>query len=237
MKRFFGRREGNNIIFEENEAGHIVQVLRMRVGEQVIACLNDDNDYYCTLVEVGKKRVIAKIDKIEKCSALPKKNIVLFISMPKRDYFETIVTKSVELGVSEIQPFESEYSAGHDFKRERLNQIVMTACKQCERSRLVPVKDICKFNEMLAKLKAFDMVVFANEHISESQTDFESLAKTFKGKGKIAVVVGCEGGFSKAEADKIVKAGATQISLGARILRCDTAAVATLSIVNLISKN
>mgnify|MGYP002508942769 CR=1 FL=1 len=60
----------------------------------------------------------------------------------------------------------------------------------------MPVKDICKFNEMLAKLKAFDMVVFANEHISESQTDFESLAKTFKGKGKIAVVVGCEGGFS-----------------------------------------
>ena len=151
MKRFFGRREGDNIFFEESEAGHIAQVLRMHEGEQVIASLNDDNDYFCTLVEVGKRRCIAKIDKIQKCAALPKKEITLFISMPKRDYFETIVTKSVELGVSEIQPFESAFSVNHAFKSERVEQIVLSACKQCERSRLVPLEAICKFDIMLEK--------------------------------------------------------------------------------------
>ena len=84
MKRFFGKKLGENIIFEGNEAGHIAQVLRMKVGQEIIASLNDENDYYCTLIEVNKKSVVAKIGMVEKCRALPKKNIVLYQAIDRK---------------------------------------------------------------------------------------------------------------------------------------------------------
>lgn len=234
MKRFFGKKLGENIIFEGNEAGHIAQVLRMKVGQEIIASLNDENDYYCTLIEVNKKSVVAKIDRVEKCRALPKKNIVLYQAMPKREYFETIVTKSVELGVSEIRPFASQFSVNHDFKRERVEQIVLTACKQCERSKLVPVSDVLSFEKVLKELSDYDMVIFANEHSSDkfNITDLKS-------KESIAVIIGAEGGFSLEEADAIKNASdkVKSVSLGARILRCDTASVALLAVVDILSEN
>lgn len=234
MKRFFGKKLGENIIFEGNEAGHIAQVLRMRVGQEVIASLNDNNDYYCTLIDVNKKSVVAKIDRVEKCRALPKKNIVLYQAMPKREYFETIVTKSVELGVSEIRPFASQFSVNHDFKRERVEQIVLTACKQCERSKLVPVSDVLSFEKVLKELSDYDMVIFANEHSSDkfNITDLKS-------NESIAVIIGAEGGFSLEEAEAIKNASdkVKSVSLGERILRCDTASVALLAVVDILSEN
>lgn len=234
MKRFFGKKLGENIIFEGNEAGHIAQVLRMKVGQEIIASLNDENDYYCTLIEVNKKSVVAKIGRVEKCNALPKKNIVLYQAMPKREYFETIVTKSVELGVSEIRPFASQFSVNHDFKRERVEQIVLTACKQCERSKLVSVSDVLSFEKVLKELSDYDMVIFANEHSSDkfNVTDLKS-------KESIAVIIGAEGGFSLEEAEAIKKTNdkAKSVSLGERILRCDTASVALLAVVDILSEN
>ena len=232
MKRFFGRREGERIIFEGGEAQHIARVLRMGAGDKVIASTNDESDYYCTLTEVGKNKAVATIDETKKCPALPRKEISLFISMPKREYFETIVTKAVELGASDIQPFISQFSVNHDFKRERTEQIVMTACKQCERSKLVPAGDVISFDKMLSRLADYDMVIFANEHAGVAP-----FPQDLKKYDKIAVVVGCEGGFSEVEAEQIIKAGAKSISLGARILRCDTACLATLALVNLLSGN
>lgn len=234
MKRFFGKKLGENIIFEGNEAGHIAQVLRMKVGQEIIASLNDENDYYCTLIEVNKKSVVAKIGRVEKCNALPKKNIVLYQAMPKREYFETIVTKSVELGVSEIRPFASQFSVNHDFKRERVEQIVLTACKQCERSKLVSVSDVLSFEKVLKELSDYDMVIFANEHSSDkfNVTDLKS-------KESIAVIIGAEGGFSLEEAEAIKKTNdkVKSVSLGERILRCDTASVALLAVVDILSEN
>ncbi len=234
MKRFFGKKLGENIIFEGNEAGHIAQVLRMKVGQEIIASLNDENDYYCTLIEVNKKSVVAKIGRVEKCGALPKKNIVLYQAMPKREYFETIVTKSVELGVSEIRPFASQFSVNHDFKRERVEQIVLTACKQCERSKLVSVSDVLSFEKVLKELSDYDMVIFANEHSSDkfNVTDLKS-------KESIAVIIGAEGGFSLEEAEAIKNASdkVKSVSLGERILRCDTASVALLAVVDILSEN
>ncbi len=232
MKRFFGRREGENIIFDGSELVHISRVLRMKEGDRVIASLNDENDYTCVLTEISKTRAVGKIEKIEKCEATPKKNIVLFQAMPKREYFETIVTKSVELGASEVVPFISEYSVNHDYKSDRISQIVLTACKQCERSKLIEISPVLSFKEMLERLASFDAVIFAYEK-ANSPLD----TRLLEDKERIAVVVGCEGGFTKKEAEEIIARGGEAISLGSRILRCDTATLATLAVVNILSKN
>lgn len=232
MKRFFGRREGEQIIIDGGELIHLRQVLRMQKGDKVIVSLNDKFDYYCTLDEVGKSKAVCTIDEVKECPTYPKKEIVLFIAMPKREYFETILTKSTELGVSKIVPFKSKFTVNHDFKRERAEQILLTACKQCERSILPELCEVEAFDKMLKQLAGYDMVIFANEH--ESKTfDFKGL----KTVSKIAVIVGAEAGFSEEEAEAIKASGAKSISLGSRILRCDTAATALMAIVGILSGN
>ena len=119
----------------------------------------------------------------------------------------------------------------NSFKRERVDAQVMAACKQCERSILVPVHDVIKFNQMLQKLEEFDLVIFAYE----KETKLFDL-KILENKQKIAVVIGNEAGFSENEA-KLLKEKSTSISLGKRILRCDTAVTATLALVSILSKN
>ena len=118
-----------------------------------------------------------------------------------------------------------------DFKRERVDTQVMTACKQCERSKLVPVHDIIKFDEMLKLLKNYDLVIFAYEN-EEQKFD----PKILENKQKIAIIIGNEAGFSEKEA-KLLKNNSISISLGKRILRCDTAATATLALVGILSGN
>ena len=232
MKRFFGKRVNNTINFEEGEAQHIRQVLRLNAGDKVIGMLNDDNDYYCTITEISKQKVVAEINEIKPNIANPQKDITLFQAMPKREYFENIVTKTIELGVNKIVPFISKWTVNHDYKKERMNTIVATACKQCERSLLPEVEQVIKFDKLIERLNGYELVLFANE----KETEPFNLS-TLKNYNKIAVVVGCEGGFTEDEIEQIKQVGAKSISLGKRILRCDTATVAMMSIVNVMSGN
>lgn len=233
MRRFFGKKENNNIILEGNEYLHIKKVLRMNEGEKVIACVNDDFDYYCTIQKMNKDNCVLKIDSFEKCPALPRKNIVLFQMMPKKDYFDEILPKAIELGVSEIYFFTSEFTMLKSFKRERVDTQILTACKQCERSKLVKVHEMIDFKDMILKLNDFDKIIFANEHEKKQKFDIEWV----KDKDNIAVIIGNEGGFSEEESKQIIEAGGTSFSLGKRILRCDTAVVSVLTLVGIFSEN
>ncbi len=231
MKRFFGRFDGEKIIIEDGEFFHLSKVLRMHEGEKIIASVNDENDYFCVIEKMGKNSCIAGVERVEKCPALPKRKITLFQMLPKKDYFDDILAKSVELGVSRIVPFTSAYTMMKNFKRERINTQIMTACKQCERSALVPVEDILPFDKILPRLADFDLVIFAYER---ETTPFNP--KILENKQKIAVIVGNEGGFAPEEVEKL-QALATSVSLGTRILRCDTAVTTILALVSVLSGN
>lgn len=233
MRRFFGRLSGDKIIVDGNEFFHLKKVLRMEVGDQLIACVNDDYDYYCHIEKMDKSSALLSIDEKKLSPAEPKKNIVLFQMMPKKDYFDSILPKAIELGVSEIYFFTSSYTMVKTFKRERIDEQVKTACKQCERSVLPIVHDVIKFEDMFDKLKAYNVVIFANEHEKENKFKKELVENC----QNIAVIVGNEGGFSEEEAKAIIKNGGKSFTLGTRILRCDTAVIATLTLVGVFSDN
>lgn len=220
------------MIIDGGELLHLRQVLRLKEGDKIIVSLNDEFDYYCTILSMTKTKAVCQVDEQKVCLTFPKKEIALFIAMPKRDYFENIITKSTELGVGKIIPFKSKFTVNHDFKRERVEQIILTACKQCERSILPKVKDIVSFENMLKLLTEYDMVIFANEH-EDKTFDFKGL----KDARKIAIIIGAEAGFSEDEAQRIKESGAKSISLGSRILRCDTAATVLMAIVGILSGN
>ena len=231
MRRFFGKIQNEEIKIDGGEFNHIKKVLRMREGDELISYVNDEYEYACRIQKMEKDFCVCEILDKKVCSALPKREITLFQMMPKKEYFDSILPKAIELGVSEIQFFTSEYSMIKDFKRERVDTQVMTACKQCERSKLVPVHDIIKFDEMLKLLKNYDLLIFAYEN-EEQKFD----PKILENKQKIAIIIGNEAGFSEKEA-KLLKNNSISISLGKRILRCDTAATATLALVGILSGN
>ena len=231
MRRFFGKTIKDKILIEGSEYNHIKKVLRMKEGDSLIAYINDEFEYMCEIEKMNKDNCICFIEEKNICPALPKKEITLFQMMPKKEYFDEILPKSIELGVSEIFFFTSEYTILKSFKRERVDMQVMTSCKQCERSKLVKVNDIINFEEMIKLLKNYDLVIFAYEN-EEKMFD----PKILENKQKIAVIIGNEAGFSQKEA-QLLKEKAISISLGKRILRCDTAVTATLSLVSVLSGN
>ena len=232
MRRFFGEKSGNEIIILEDELFHLKKVLRMKEGDKLIACINDENDYYCTIKSILKDRCICDIDDIKQNKSNPQKHITLFQMLPKKEYVDKIVAKSIELGISDLYFFKSEYSINIPLKKERLLSQIMTACKQCERSKLISANDILSFDKMLEKLSKFDCVIFAYEKCKDF-CDFKNISNF----DNIALIVGAEGGFSENEATQISSKKAITTSLGSRILRCDTASLTLLTLVNYFTKN
>ena len=234
MKRFFGKKNGEYILIENDELLHLSKVLRKKIGDQIVCCCNDNFDYFCSIENIDKKVCKAKIEKITKCPALPNKDITLFQALPKKEYLDEIVFKAVELGVNTLQLFVSNYSNSSKINIERINNQILSASKQCTRSKLMECKGLINFADILSQLKKFDVIVFANEN-ERKNTIFD--IKNIEKAEKIAIVVGNEGGFSENEILKLLKEDVFSITLGRRILRCTTATTTILALTNALTKN
>ena len=234
MKRFFGKKFKNEIIIENDEFIHLSKVLRLKENDKIICNINDEFNYFCTIKEIGKKNCVTTINSKELCPALPNKKITLFQALPKKEYIDEIIPKSVELGLTNLQFFISDFSNTKTINETRINQQILSACKQCERSMLMQNFPLITFKEMTEKLKNFDLVIFANE--KETKKSIFDL-KNLKSSNNIALIIGNEGGFSDMEMNSITKITNNSITLGKRILRCSTAVVALLSLVNAITNN
>ena len=234
MRRFFGEKDGDKIVVKDGEFIHLKNVLRLGVGDEIIVSLNTDIEYVCEIEKVTKTSAICKINGENKCLRNPLKNIVLFQAVAKKPKFEFIVQKATEIGISEIVPFMSEYCIAKvtENKAERLYEIALNACKQCERTIIPKISPATDVMGVIERFKEFDIVLFANE-----RTDVGEKLKSLSKQKNIAIIVGSEGGFSQKEKEKFVEAGAVSVSLGKRILRCETASVAMMSLVSIMSEN
>jgi len=233
MRRFFGRLEKEKIIIENEEFNHLKNVLRLGVGAEVVISLNDEYDYFCLVDKIGKNFAECKINGKQICPANPQKNIVLFQAIPKGPKFDFILQKATEIGITRVVPFLTEYCVAKSVdKKNRYDAVFANACKQCERS-IMPVLDKTRSVKEVAEMFGdFDIVLFANERINTSDK-----VKNLEKYKNIAIIVGAEGGFSQAEKELFVEKGATSVSLGKRIFRCETAAVAMMSLVSILSGN
>ena len=223
LKRFFTDRPiGEYAYLSGQEFFHAVKVVRLKVGYKLIVCQGDNYDYYCTVEEIGKDQLIAKVDKKVSNDTDLHHNVTLFIGANKD--LDTVVQKAVELGACRIVPFTSQHSNVNKINRERLETIVMESSKQCGRSKLATVGDLISFTE----IDADDKQVFA---FYEFERDNKVSDVTMNDKD-IAVVIGSEGGFSVEEYDIMLEKGWHVLTLGKRILRVSTAVVSALTLVN-----
>ncbi len=231
IKRFFvspSDKCGDEIFICGEELLHLTKVLRYKVGYKAVVCMGDGLDYLCTITSIDKSQAVAHIDEIIANESMPSVQIVLCQALPKGDKLDFIVQKAVELGVSEILPFRSQFVSESKFNGDRLARISVEASKQCGRAEKVKVDDLLDFDQMLEKIKDCDTIILPYENATCGKIgDVKGLDKA----DKIAIIVGSEGGFDNAEVERAKSINAQVVSLGKRILRCETAAIVATSLV------
>lgn len=171
-------------------------------------------------------------------NAEPPLKVTLFVAYPKLDKLETIIQKGVELGASAIQPFTSRYcvaqSKKEEQKLERRRRIALEAAKQCGRGAVPDVEAPVDFTALPGLLAGYDRAILLYEGGGVPlRTALEGVPEN----GRLALITGSEGGFAPEEAEALCKAGAVQVGLGPRILRCETAPTAVLAAVMALTGN
>ena len=232
-KRFFvDDINGNIITLQGEEFEHLKRVLRLKIGDTV-ECFCDGSDIFvCKIAKISKNAAILNVESKYSCECNPKVEVAVFQALPKGDKLELITQKLSELGVSELVLFQSRFTnlKSSMVRVERLNKIAVSAAKQCGRTSVLKISEPLKFDEMLKRLKNYNSIVFANETEKNTQKMQKNSDFTIK-NGKIAIIIGSEGGFEESEIEKIKRAGGVSVSLGKRILRAETAAIALAAIV------
>lgn len=238
MPRFFADKENifeEKIIITGDDAYHIARSLRMAVGDHVTVSDAEGTDYSCILERIRDEECECRIVSSEQSVREPKIDISLFMAFPKGDKLETVVQKAVELGASRIVPFESSRCIKRpkaekvDKQTARLTRIAHEAAKQCGRARLPDVCAPLSYKEMLAEAQRSDLALFCYEAEHGTTVKQALRSNTYS---SIAVIIGSEGGFSPEEAGAAVDAGCVCVTLGPRILRCETAPDYALSAIS-----
>lgn len=232
MKRFYlnEKLEVNKDYYIEGiEHNHIKNVMRMVEGDEIILVCGDNYDYQARIVKITKGDTLVRITERTQNIYNPIADVTVFQALVKSDNMSLIIQKLTELGVKNFVPFESEFITSKDKfgKKDKMQEISNQSIKQCKRSIPMNVLDIMTFDEMVKCLKDYDMVVFANE--CEKTASLKDIS--ISSQGKVAIIIGSEGGFSEKEIAKIVGANGKSVSLGKRILRAETAAIALTSVI------
>lgn len=219
--------DGEEFCISGEEARHIF-VLRHEKGDIIQV-----NDKICEIRDINKQTVSCKVIGEAEEKGIPQLKITLFQAFLKSDKMEFVIQKAVELGVSKVVPFISrnvvvKLDEKDKVKRkERFNKISLEASKQCGRSDVVEVADICEIKDVAEEIKKYGYSIVAYENEKAKLKQYLN-NKEIK---EIAIIVGAEGGFNKDEIELLSDSGCESISLGDRILRAETASLNLISIL------
>lgn len=236
MYHFFVEEEqvnGENAYISGSDVNHIVNVLRMKIGEELLISVKGDWDYLCKIEEIENDRVNLKLLESMEQRELPIK-LTLLQGIPKSDKLEMIIQKAIELGVSEIIPVKTNRVVVRidekktQAKVNRWNAIAESAAKQSKRSIIPKVLKPQTIDNALEIVKDYGVKLLPYEN-ADGIKKTKDILNSLDGKNNIAVFIGPEGGFEEAEVKKSTDSGFEVITLGKRILRTETAGLALLS--------
>ena len=212
-----------------NQCNYLCNVLRLKAGDQILVFNGRDGEWRASLSEVAKCTcTLTAIEKVRQQHDGPQ--ITYLFAPLKRARLDCMVQKAVEMGVATLTPVLTRYTIVDRVNLDRMRANVIEAAEQCGVLRLPTVEQLIKLDAVLKSWPSSDPLIFCDEDADTSNpADVLSQLKP----GPLAVLIGPEGGFSPAERDAILShPAATKISLGPRIMRADTAAVAALALVN-----
>jgi len=211
-------------------AHHASRVLRLREGDPVQLFDGQGNERHGVISELGGKRVVIdRITAIDADRESPLK-VLLAQALTSSEKMDWVIQKATELGVTEIQPLDTErsvarLSAERATKRlEHWQQVAISACEQCGRNTLPQIFAPLDIMVWLQQMKGL-----ADAKLILLPQGAASLHEHAQPKGRVVLLIGAEGGFTAAESETALHCGFTPIRLGARVLRTETAAIAGLA--------
>ena len=238
--------ETNEVIFKDDQFHHIFDVCRQEVGHHFEVITEDSVAYLVQVTQVLKKSAVAKITEIREIKKLPKPHIHIALSISRYNVMDSIMERAVEMGVSSILPFVSDYSFIRKEKElsagkiERWKKIIISATQQCGRGELMTIRDTTTMNKMLEvinpsqknwclfayegeKLKPIDILLSDRQMLTNASGDHLP--------ENVWIIVGSEGGFSQNEVQSMQKLGLDPVTLGAQILRVETACLTLVAVL------
>ena len=238
MPRFFLEQiNPDNIRITGADAHHIGYALRMRVGETLTVCANG-TDYHCRITAITPDEVLLTAESSQLCAAEPTIHLTVYQALPKADKLSQIIQKSIELGACRIVPVLTRRCVARptqkdfDKKLSRLQKVAESAAKQSGRGIIPTVAPLYTWQEALNEMAQADRGLLFYEgggmRFHEVPLD---------GCKEIAVLIGSEGGFDPEEAEAAKAAGILPVWLGNRILRCETAPLAVISVLMHLTGN
>jgi 16S rRNA (uracil1498-N3)-methyltransferase len=238
-RRFFVEgtlQVGSAIEIEGSDAHKIARVLRLVPGDRIEVIDSAATAYRASLENVGRTVRATLLERLDEPLA-DSLRIDVAQAIPKGNRMDFVVEKGTELGAAAFLPFYSERCVGRevgDAKLGRWRRLARSAAQQSGRRDVPEILEPLRYDALLERFEGYERVLFAWE-LTQSRGLRDVLAATLPASGSVLLVVGPEGGFTHAEAEAAVKRRATLVSLGSRILRTDTAAVALLAVIGALA--
>lgn len=209
---------------------HLVTVLKMRVGEDIVVFNGDGFQYQATIERIDKKCTMVRVNTRQNIENESPLSLHLFQAVSRGDKMDLTIQKSVELGVHSITPIFTE-RCGVKLNSDRLEKkqrhwqkIIQSACEQCGRNRIPELKPAVQFASLLQQPMDWNKTLILNPH---SGTRLSNLPKT----DALQLIIGPEGGLSDSEIEQLEKQNCLSVQLGPRILRTETAGLAVISVL------
>lgn len=231
---FIETKISNRIDFNDEQAHHIKNVMRMKENTIVKVVDPDEKAAYVSIHYEGKNTYGLFHEAIEE-SNIRKIKISLAVSLIKKEKWDYCIQKSCECGAYEILPFTSSRSVvkvneeKNDKKLSRWQKIALEACEQSKQNHCCVIEPVSSFKEILQHPSNLKCIAYEN-----ADCHSDSLGKVLSEHpdiSSIMMMVGPEGGFSEEEVELAKKEGFIPVSLGHRILRAETACVAAINMI------
>lgn len=231
MQLFYTPHIDNQVAkFEGEEARHIVQVLRYKVGQEIRFIDGNGSFYTGKLTELSKKNCLASIQTVE--SSYNKRNFHLTIAIaPTKNIsrFEWFLEKSTEIGIDKIVPLLCNRSVRKNIRLDRLEKILLSATKQSLKAKIPELTDFMKVEDFI---KTSDLN--GKKYIAHcEETDRLLLSKEYQQEENVIIMIGPEGDFTPEEIALAVGNDFKAVSLGQSRLRTETAGIVACHTINL----
>jgi 16S rRNA (uracil1498-N3)-methyltransferase len=216
---------GVAVTLEGNQAHYLAKVMRVGEGDPVVLCDDETGEWVARVLSAGKREVaLEAVERRREREQVP--DFWLCAALLKKDRFDLVIEKATELGVRAIKPTITRRCVADKLNLERARSIVTEAAEQCARTALPALSEPAGLDALLAAWPEKRALFFADE------LGGEQAAPAFAAhQGPAALLIGPEGGFDDAERAAIREhASARPISLGPRILRGETAAIAATAL-------
>lgn len=221
-------KNSDAFLLPQNTIKHI-NVLRLKNGTEITLFDGSGSEFNAILDIQNKNSFIAKITNQQNISRESSLQIILIQAVSTGEKMDFTVQKATELGVSEIYPVITERSnvrlSGEraEKRRNRWQEIAISACEQCGRNIIPNIRAVESLNNVLNNLPSADKYILLSPKGSLKLNAIKDIPQ------KVVLLIGAEGGFSQEEDNSANKAGFVPITLGQRILRTETAGLATIS--------